>query len=289
MNVYYDVIVKNFEKAVSEQKPNDGDYYSDSGILICGTCNEPRQEIRSLHPIGEEELQIKCVRMCKCDRQREAERKAKEAEIKHIETVKALRSGGFLESKFAEASFDTCRVTQFNQKNVKLCKRYTDKFGEMYTKGQGLLFWGGIGTGKSYMAACIANRLIDQEIRVIMTSFVKILETIQFNSFEESVLLDRIEKADLVIFDDLGAERNTDYALEKVYNFIDTRYRSGRPMIVTTNLTLEQMKEEQDIRYARLYDRIFEVCFPMQFTGHSFRKNTAYKKFKEMEELLGSD
>ena len=119
-----------------------------------------------------------------------------------------------------------------------------------------------------------------------MTSFVKILEAIQNNKDRESDLISRLNRTRLVIFDDLGAERGTDYALEKVYNIIDERYRKKLPMILTTNLTLDEMKEETDIRYSRIYDRIFECCYPLQFTGPSWRKREASKRFDEIERLL---
>ena len=95
-----------------------------------------------------------------------------------------------------------------------------------------------------------------------------------------------MNSAKLLIIDDLGAERSTDFALEKVYNIIDSRYRAGLPMILTTNLTLKEMKEATDIRYSRIYDRIFEVCYPMEFTGPSWRKVEASRRFEEMRQFL---
>jgi DNA replication protein DnaC len=92
-----------------------------------------------------------------------------------------------------------------------------------------------------------------------------------------------------VIFDDLGVERGTDYALEKVYDIIDSRYRRRLPMLLTTNRSVEEMKQEVDRRYTRIYDRIFEVCYPMQFVGQSWRKKEASQRFREMEKLLGGD
>lgn len=60
-------------------------------------------------------------------------------------------------------------------------------------------------------------------------------------------------------------------------------------MLLTTNLTIDEMKREIDRRYSRIYDRIFEVCYPMQFAGPSWRKKAANQRFREMEALLGGD
>ena len=122
-----------------------------------------------------------------------------------------------------------------------------------------------------------------------MTSLVKLLELIQGGEEKETDILARLNSAKLVIFDDLGAERNTDYALEKIYNIVDSRYRRQKPMIFTTNLTVAEMQEETDIRYSRIYDRVFEVCYPMQFIGQSWRMKTASRRFDEMEQLLNGE
>ena len=52
---------------------------------------------------------------------------------------------------------------------------------------------------------------------------------------------------------------------------IDGRYRSGKPLIAMTNLTLQELKNPQDIAHARIYDRLLEMCVPVQFKGESFR------------------
>lgn len=276
-------------KWLAEQVVNEGDTYDDNDILICGKCGEPRQELREWPDPTEDDLErktiLKTTRMCKCDRDMQEEEKRQ----KNIEIVKALKKCSLMDVKFQNASFDTFQVTKANQKNLKYCKRYATGFEEMMKKSQGLLLWGGVGTGKSFSAACIANYLLEHKISVVMTSFVKILELIQKGRYEDSNFIRQLLESKLVIFDDLGAERNTSYALEKMYNIIDSRYLSGLPMIITTNLSLQEMQEETDKQYARIYDRIFEVCYPMQFTGDSFRRRTAFNKYAEMGKFFESE
>lgn len=74
-----------------------------------------------------------------------------------------------------------------------------------------------------------------------------------------------------------------------IYNIIDSRYRRKLPMLLTTNLTIDEMKDEEDRRYSRIYDRIFETCYSMQFTGPSWRKKEASRRFTEMEKLFDID
>lgn len=80
-----------------------------------------------------------------------------------------------------------------------------------------------------------------------MTSFVKILQNIQKQDEAEYIAM--LNSAKLLILDDLGTGRNTDYALEKVYNIIDSCSRVSKPMVLTTNLSLDEMMDATDIRY----------------------------------------
>ena len=115
---------------------------------------------------------------------------------------------------------------------------------------------------------------------------------VELNSFlnEENYYryLNNISNPDLIIIDDLGAERCSDYALERVYSIIEYRISTGKPMIITTNLELEEIKSATDIRKIRTYDRLFRVCFPIPFHGVSFRKKHARDNFETMNELLNA-
>ena len=81
-------------------------------------------------------------------------------------------------------------------------------------------------------------------------------------------------------------ERGTEYGLEQVYNVIDSRYRSRKPLIVTTNLSHTELQNPQDTAHARIYDRVLEMCLPILFTGENFRKETAQAKLNGLKELL---
>ena len=194
-----------------------------------------------------------------------------------------------MDAKFTAVSFDTLQLTQHNQRNLKWCRNYAKRFDEMLAKNQGLLMWGNVGTGKSYAAAAIANYLLSQQIPVVMTSFVKIVEDMQLRKISEYDFLESLSYAKLVIFDDLGAERKTDFAAEIVYNAIDDRYRKKLPMIITTNRTLNEMQDETDPKHSRVYDRIFEMCYPMQFTGPSWRRKIAADNYDAMQSLFEDD
>ncbi len=280
-------------ESIKNDVSREGDHYDEDGILICGVCGEPKRRIiRVADPASKAKdgkTPVLWRRQCRCDREDAAKKAAEEKEKDHIQRVELIRARSMLDEKYGDARFKTFKRTIENEKNFEMCRRYVSKFDSMVAKRQGLLFYGDIGTGKTYAAACIANELMENEIAVLSTSFVKVLEKLRSDPNFESSLIERMHKAKLVIFDDLGAERSTDYALEKVYNIVDSRYRDELPVIYTTNLDVKVMKEEPNIRLARIYDRIFETCFPIRFTGKSWRKAEASKRYREMKSLLEED
>ena len=121
-----------------------------------------------------------------------------------------------------------------------------------------------------------------------MTNFSRLVNLIQSKSFEDKQnFIDSINRYSLLIIDDLGAERESEFMLEQVFNIIDSRYRSGLPFIITTNLTWNQIKSPQNIEYARIYDRIIERCFPVEVAGASRRKQAVVDTYADMKKKLG--
>lgn len=286
-----DIISMVNRRAELNSPAEDADYIDEEGFLVCGKCHTRRQtEIELTDPENPGQTTKMKVRVsCECRRKEEEMRKEAERRQKEMEVVTALKKQSLMDDRLRDATFENFQQTEKNARNLKLCRRYAEHFDDMLEKNQGLLFYGGVGTGKTFAAACIANHLLEQRKPVVMTSFVKLLESMQTFKDEDSVLIARLNRAKLLILDDLGAERSTDFALEKVYNIIDSRYRAKLPIILTTNLRMEEMKEATDIRYTRIYDRIFEMCYPMQFIGRSWRKVEASRRFYEMQELLEGD
>lgn len=275
-------ITKAVIKAATAAKAdkNAEDYYKD-GVLVCGKCHTNKEKKIQL---AGEYVTVRCI--CKCEseeRERIQKQKDYEEEMRRIERLKAA---SLMDAKLKSATLKTFTQKEDNQKLYTIVKNYVDNFETFYKSNRGLLFWGTVGTGKSYAAACIANELLNRKTPVVMTSFVKVLQVIQDNTENETEFVNRLCAARLLIIDDLGTERNTDYALEKVYNVIDSRYRTGKPLILTTNLNLQDMQMTQDIRYQRIYDRIFEMCHPVMVNGTSWRINQAKERFNETKRLL---
>lgn len=172
---------------------------------------------------------------------------------------------------------------------LEWARRYVDHWAEMRKENMGLLFWGPAGTGKTFAAACIANALVDREVGVRMITLGEALLNLFGMSGDERIgYLEGLTTCGLLILDDFGVERRTTYAREQVYEIINRRYLSGRPMIVTTNLTLEELKHG-DRDDERIHDRVLERCVPVCFSGPSIRRENAARRLKRAKALLEAD
>lgn len=258
----------------------EGDHIGEDGLVYCGKCGS-RKQLRV--KFGDRTHVVRCV--CKCESKELEEKKKQEEYEEQMRRINRLKEASMMDKKYREVTFDKYEVREENKKVFEIAKKYVDRFQDMYKKNQGLLLYGPVGTGKSFTAACIGNYLLNNAKPVIMTSFVKILQDIWEND-REAEYITILNSASLLIIDDLGTERETDYALEKVYNIIDSRVRANKPMIITSNLELNDMMECEDIRKKRIYDRILECCYPMYVGGKSFRMMKAAQRFDEMKDFL---
>ena len=100
----------------------------------------------------------------------------------------------------------------------------------------------------------------------------------------ESDVLNYVKNCDLLIIDDLGVEKISDWVRDKVFTLIDTRYRAEKPLIITTNLDLRGKDEKTAIeaRFGiRVADRIDEMCYSTLISGESKRKTRLKNDFLE--------
>ena len=189
---------------------------------------------------------------------------------KVMEAKKKIFDSDYFENKKFENDNGKCPV-------LEKAKAYVSNWEKMKEKNCGLIFLGDVGTGKTFAAACIANALTDEGVTVRMTSFNNALKAV-FASDDKDKVFDELCSYDLLILDDFGAERDTSYAVEQLYNLIDKRYISGKPLIITTNLSYKELKNPENMNYKRIYDRILEMCVAIVFRGENMRKAVAKEK-----------
>ena len=274
-------MTNDFEK-IFDTVTEPEDYTGEDGLLYCGKCRTPKE---AFFPADKKALfgRDRHPAECDCQRAKRMEREAAEQHRKHLDTVEDLKRRGFTDPEMRSWAFanDNGKCPQ-----LPMARKYVERWEEMQAENGGLLLWGKVGTGKSYFAGCIANALMEQEISVRMTNFALILNDLAASFEGRNEYIDRLCRPPLLVIDDFGTERGTEYGLEQVYHVIDSRYRSRKPLIVTTNLTLENLQNPQDTTHARIYDRLLEMCVPILFTGENIRKATAQQKMERLKELL---
>lgn len=252
---------------------------SETGLLHCGKCHTHKQCRVTL--FGKEKL-MPCN--CKCRQEQIAAEEQARKEQQRLDRIHRLKANGLQDKALLVYTFDKA---DSENPAMKYAHRYVTHWTEVKAEGQGLLFWGGVGTGKTFAAAGIANTLTEQGVPVLMTNFSKILNSLSgMFSEDRNKYLASFGEFDLLIIDDLGIERNSEYAQEQVYNMVDSRYLSRLPFIITTNLTLAELKEPKDIAHARIYDRILERCAPVRFSGRNYRTENAENTKKAIREIF---
>lgn len=183
--------------------------------------------------------------MCSCQRaafeQEETERKQRD----FLNTVSRLKASGLQDKSLYDYNFANDKGIN---PEIKYAHTYVDKWQEMNKMSVGLLLWGSVGTGKSFIAGCIANALLEQGVPVLITNFPKILnELTGLYSGDRNIFINSLNQYSLLIIDDLGVERNSEFAVEQIFNIVDSRYRSKKPFVITTNLTLDELKHPSDM------------------------------------------
>ena len=232
--------------------------------------------------------------MCKCESDRWREEQQKEDATERQIELKRKISNSLMDKKFAASTFDNWDFNKGSRQMYMLGKKYAANFKECKNKGLGLLVYGEPGNGKTYLASAIANELLKQYVTVICVSINALLERIQetYNKWgneAESNVIKSLYNADLLIIDDLGVEKGSDWSRSIIYNIIDSRYRSNLPLIITSNLNinLNQQYGILEERYSkRTESRILEMCVPILNRSKSIRLDEAKKKTEKLKKIL---
>lgn len=271
-------------EARQANEPSSGkDYTNDEGMLCCGECRKPKQMRLDVPMIGERVVPVLCA--CGIAR-RDAEEAYMEAQRRQ-QRINELRMDGILSRDHLGMTFDADDGT--DPKMATIARNYVENWREIKQQpSPGLLLTGGVGGGKTFWAACIANALIDRGYSALVTNVPTLIQSMA-EDFERNKrrILDNIASVDLLVLDDIGFERSTSYGHEKLFEIIDARYLSKRPLIVTTNLSFMELENPAQMEYKRVFDRIIGMTRPMVVKADGRRKRIALESSRTMDKLLG--
>lgn len=253
---------------------------------VCSNCGG-LQEYRTIQ-IGLKTIEIikkRCTCLEKKENELEEKRKIEEdkrMQRENLEYVQLLKRKCMMDIKFQNSTFSNWNKSESSRKVIEVCKNYFRNFNENYKENIGMFLNGGVGIGKTYAVSSLANELMDNGTGVICTSINSLLRRFKdnySNGVSENTILKDISNAKLLILDDLGTEQNTEWFSSIFYEIIDTRYRSNKPLIVTSNLSIEQIENRY---HKRVNSRIFEMCVPVNCGNGDIREIEAEKKLKRL-------
>jgi len=273
-------ISTEIEGLIHPMQLREDEFLCEDGLIYCSKCLTPRQ--KRINAMGKT-MEPRC--MCTCQT---ADHEKREQERKHrefLDMVERNRSVGLPDPGLRKHTFEN--DLGYNPKQIAMAKQYVQHWEEFLASSTGLLLWGDVGTGKSFIAGCIANALLDKGVPVHMTNFARLLNKLtDMYSGDRNAYIDSFKRYPLMIIDDLGMERNSEFAREQVFSVIDSRYRSQLPIIVTTNLSLEELKDKTDLSRARIYDRVLERCLPIRVNEQNIRELNQAAVLAQAKQLL---
>lgn len=278
-NTYNRILDSIAKEAENNIKIAEGDYLGEDGLLYCHKCHGKKQ--CRVNFLGREKV-VPCI--CKCEVERQEREKEEQRRREMQKRIKEYKRMGFADAEMVKYTFAADDLA--NAKLTRAMQNYVANFDTFRDSGKGLLLYGAPSTGKTFYAACIANELMEKGYPVLMTNFSRVLNVLQ-STFDKQAYIDSMNRFPLLILDDLGIERESSYTREQVYNIIDSRYRVGLPLIVTTNLSITEIKDNNDIEKARIYERIIERCIPIEVNTQNRRHQKIKETYAESMRLLG--
>lgn len=243
-------------------------YYSDPACTQCdgvGFYWKPEADCAECRGTGKDEDSSPCQCctgpfQCKCHMQQKI----------RVMTAEARIPGRYL----------GCTVSNFkpereSERNIRTTVIKWIESYPNFTGKDGLFLYGPPGTGKTHMATAICSALIRRHsVQPLYQSATELSRKIA-SRIEDKTLTDPFQaplEAELLVIDDFGAEKVTEYSISLFAELIDYRYRCGMPTLFTSNLDINSLEA---IYGGRVADRIHDTCQILHCDGRSRRRETA--------------
>jgi DNA replication protein DnaC len=192
------------------------------------------------------------------------------------EEIRLLYSSSHLDAVLSEENFSRLSYDVYDPEQrqampaiIRSCQDFISHFDEQF---QNLLFYGPVGTGKTFLSNCIAKELLDRGCSVIYFTSFQLTELFssamsgdneQFRLHYEALL-----ESDLLILDDIGAELANSFTVSRLFQVLNERSLARKSTIISTNLSLQEFR---DIYSERIFSRITSSYTLLKFTGSDIR------------------
>ncbi len=193
------------------------------------------------------------------------------------EMINQFYSQNYISKRIKDYNFKNFKVTDVNKKEVEIAKDYTKKCTENKQEN-GLIITGNSGVGKTHLVASISNELIEKDKLVLIGRLTSLLdmikETFKDNSKSENELIELFSNVDMVVIDDLGTEKISQWALDKLYTIIENRNENKLPIIITTKFDkeglLHRFKQSNDKELSdAIIQKLYQMCYGIELKRYS--------------------
>ena len=245
---------------------------------ICKFCG------KELKPIGLDYLYANIdassieYERCTCDKSKdywnEIDYKIQQQKKKEYykQIINQFYSQNYISKRLKEYKFENFIVTNINKNEVKIAKDYTKKCINNQQEN-GIIITGNTLVGKTHLVASISNELVKRDKLVLMGRLTSLLdmikETFKDNSKSESTLIDLFSNVDMVVIDDLGTEKISSWALDKLYTIIQNRNENKLPIIITTKFDKEHLlnrfyqSNDKELSEA-IIQKLYQMCYGIE-------------------------
>ena len=216
----------------------------------------------------------------------EEQKRIEQEEIKRkkdeLEKIQKVFKNSNMTKRGIKRTFDSFEVNKANRRAYEIAKKYAEDWDKFKNDGTGLIFIGQFGTGKTHLAFAIANYLLNQGVPVVFETLINLMEKLKLG-YEKDTNLGYYEiiklycECDLLIIDDLGKEKLSEWVLEKLFQIINSRYENMLPILITTNYNekeiIKRLSYNNDgIAAQSLVSRLNEVCLEVNMNFGDYRK-----------------
>ncbi len=254
-------------------------YITNEGIK-CGFCS------KNLKPIGFDYLYVNYDKnmieyeRCNCEKaiqfwkEFDLEQEEKQRQEKNRKIINNIYKDNYMKKRLQKYNFENFSDTYKEKNVINQLIKFTDSCIKSEMKN-GLIIYGNIGYEKTYLAACIANKMIEKNKIALMEKSSSIIDRIKesFNKdgLSETQIIELYSNVDMLIIDDFGNENLSRWALEKLYKIISSRYDNELPIVITTRYNkeqlIEQLSTENDIEIAEeIVEVLNEMCYGIAIT-----------------------